>query len=397
MRNPVAIRKRSWTGPKGEEKTAWQVDYRDAAGKRRSKQFPRKKEAESWLTTAAYQVSQGTHTPDSQSITVAKAGELGRERARREALEPTTIAAYDQHVRLHINPLCGSRKLSQLTKPIIEGYRDQLVERLSRPMATRVLRSLTSIVGEAQRRGHVAQNVCQGVTVRRAKRDKPKVVIPTKSELQAVLKAASASDEPMAAPLFMVMIFAGLRASELRGLAWSAIDLKRATVTVEQRADAKNVIGPPKSAAGYRTIPLPPSAVAALKAWKLQCRKTDDNLVFPSIAGKVMTHRYMTLNVAAPVQVAAGVAVETIGEDGETVKAPRYTLHDFRHAAASLWIEQHVSPKRVQGWMGHFSIQVTYDIYGHLFEQADQDSAVASAIEQGLIGGEPATPMQHGA
>src|SRR5689334_2077868 len=111
-----SIRKRSWTSPTGERKTAWQVDYKDSAGHRRSKQFPRKKEAEAWATQAAYQVTQGTHTPDSQSITVARAAELWLERARREELEPTTIAAYDQHVRLHIVPLCGGRKLSQLTR-----------------------------------------------------------------------------------------------------------------------------------------------------------------------------------------------------------------------------------------------------------------------------------------
>ena len=53
---------------------------------------------------------------------------------------------------------------------------------------------------------------------------------------------------------------------------------------------------------------------------------------------------------------------------------------------ASLWIEQRVSPKRIQYWMGHSSIQVTFDLYGHLFEQAEQDASIASAIEQMLVG-----------
>lgn len=65
-------------------------------------------------------------------ITVAKAADLWLERARREQLEPTTIAAYGQHVRLHIVPQCGSWKLSQLTRPIVEGWRDDLVQKLSR-------------------------------------------------------------------------------------------------------------------------------------------------------------------------------------------------------------------------------------------------------------------------
>ena len=290
-------------------------------------------------------------------------------------------------------PLCGDVKLSQITRPMAEGWRDQLMDKLSRPMATRVLRSLSAIVNEAQSRGHVAQNVVAGVKVRRAKREKPKVVIPSKAELKSVLEAARASSEPMAYPLALIAIFAGLRASELRGLPWRCIDLDAGAVTVEQRADLKNVIGPPKSEAGHRTIPLPASAILALKAWKLACPPTDDGLVFPSVAKRVMSHRYMSLNVMGAAQVSAGVADPVMDEKGKPVldkdrkaiMAPRYGLHDFRHAAASLWIEQRVNPKRVQRWMGHSSIQVTFDTYGHLFDQADQDSAVAAAIERELI------------
>lgn len=388
MANMATTRKRAWTTSKGVTKQGWQVDYKDAQGARRSKQFARKKDADAWLTQAAWHVTQGTHTPDSQSITIDKAADLWLARGRLEKLEPTTLSAYDQHVRLHIRPLCGDRKLSQLTKPIVEGYRDQLVDKLSRPMASRVLRSLSAIVGEAQRRGLVAQNVCAGVRVRRAVRERPKVTIPPKAELGALLKAAGASAEPMALPLLSTVIFAGLRASELRGLGWGAVDLKVAAVTVDRRADAKGELGPPKSEAGRRTIPLPSSTVKALREWKLRCPKTGDDLVFPSVGGKAMSHRYMTLNVLQPVQKAAGTV------DGE---APRYSLHDFRHAAASLWIEQRVNPKRVQRWMGHSSIQVTFDTYGHLFDQADQDQAVAAAIEREVIGAPGATQMQHGA
>ncbi len=277
---------------------------------------------------------------------------------------------------------------------MVEGWRDQLIEKLSRPMATRVLRSLSAIVNEAQGRGYVAQNVVSGVKVRRAKREKAKIIIPSKGELKAVLAAAKLSSEPMAHPLALIAIFAGLRASELRGLPWRCIDLKAGTITVEQRADLKNVIGPPKSEAGHRTIPVPTSAVTALKAWKLACPHSDEGLVFPSIAKRVMTHRYMSMNLMGMIQITAGVCSSRADENGKPlldnnnrpIMQALYTLHDFRHAAASLWIEQRVNPKRVQRWMGHSSIQVTFDTYGHLFDQADQDSAVASAIERELIG-----------
>lgn len=367
-----SIRKRVWLSPAGHEKTAWLVDYRDSGGKRRAKQFSRKKDAEAWMTQANWHVTQGTHTPDSQSITINKAAELWVERARRDGLEPTTVAAYDQHVRLHIVPLCGGVKLSQLTTPMIEGYRDQLVDKLSRPMAIRVLRSLSSLIGEAQRRGQVAQNVARGVTVKRAARQKARASIPPKKALKALLVAADKAEQPREQSLLMLTVFAGLRASELRGLAWAQIDLKGAAVSVTQRADAKGTLGAPKSVSSRRTIPLPPSAIRALRKWKLACPKSDAGLVFPSLGGKAMSHRYMTLNLLQPLIQAAEVT--PIG------------LHDLRHAAASLWIEQRVDAKRVQTWLGHHSIQITFDTYGHLFEAVERESSVAAAIERELAG-----------
>ena len=261
-------------------------------------------------------------------------------------------------------------KLSQLTTPMVEGYRDDLVDKLSRPMAIRVLRSLSSIISEAQRRGQVAQNVARNVKVKRAARQQAKALIPPKTALRGLLKAAGEARDPQAQAVVMLALYGGLRASELRGLAWGGLDLRAATVTVTQRADAKGTIGAPKSASSRRTVPLPPSAATALKKWKLACPSSDAGLVFPSLAGKAMSHRYMTLNVLQKLIVAA--EIEPLG------------LHDLRHAAASLWIEQRVDAKRVQTWLGHHSIQVTFDTYGHLFEAVELESSVAAAIEKDL-------------
>ena len=366
----TSIRKRTWASSTSDQKIAWLVDYRDSAGKRRSKQFSRKKDAEAWSTQAAWHVTQGTHTPDSQSITIREAAVQWVERARRDGLEPTTVAAYDQHVRLHIEPLCGPIKLSQLTAPMVENYRDKLVDKLSRPMAIRVLRSLSSIISEAMRRGQVAQNVARNVKVKRAARKTHKVLIPSKKTLSSLLRCADGDHR--ASSLIMLAVFAGLRASELRGIAWSAVDLKGASVSVVRRADANGTIGSPKSVSSHRTIPLPPSAITALREWKLACPKSNFDLVFPSLAAKPMSNRYMTLNILGPVIRMA--KVKAIG------------LHDLRHAAASLWIEQRVDAKRVQTWLGHHSIQVTFDTYGHLFEAVDRETSVVTAIEKELLG-----------
>jgi integrase len=366
-----SIRKRTWVGPDGQAKSAWQVDYKDQQGKRRSKQFHRKKEAERWAINAAAEVQRGVHTPDSTSITVAEAAERWIDAVRANGREPTTIAAYEQHVRLHILPKCGARKLSQLTSPEVKRISDEWLNQLSRPMAVRVLRSLKAILTEAQEAGLVAQNVALAVKPRKVTREKGKVTPPSKETLRAILAAASASSDLKARAALELAIFTGLRASELRGLAWHSVDLASNRLTVTQRADAQGKIGPPKSAAGHRTIALPSRVVKVLKEWKLACPVSDLALVFPSQRKKPLSHRVLMCNHVVPVFQQAHV-----GPLG---------LHALRHAAASLWIEQGLNGKRVQVLMGHSSIQVTFDTYGHLFDQAQRDAEDAAAIERALF------------
>jgi integrase len=373
----TAIRKRSWTAPGGEAKTAWLVDYRDASGARRAKQFARKKEAEAWAVQAGWHVTQGTHTPDSQSITVGRACDLWLARAAADGLEQSTLQGYEARARLHIRPLLGNVKLSALTRPQVEAFKDTIVETRGKAMAVMILRALSSAIGEAQRGGLVAQNVAAGVRIKRASREREKVEIPTKAELRSMLAAADDRERPVV----MTAVFTGLRASELRGLRWSDIDLAAGRLTVAQRADAFNVIGPPKSKAGRRSVPMPPALVAELKRWKLACPIGEVNLAFPNGIGRIETHANLLQRLFGPLQVRAGVTEP----DGAGEPTWRYGFHALRHAAASMWIERGTDPKRIQTWLGHASIQLTFDTYGHLFEAAASDASVASAIAAELL------------
>lgn len=391
----MSIRKREWITPRGEDRVAWVVDYRDTAGTRRNKQFNRKKDAEAFETRARHEVQQGTHTADSQSITIEQAGENWIARGEREGLEQSTLDPYRQHLKLHILPKLAGRRLNQLTKPAVEEFRDWLLDNgRSRAMAKRVLGSLTALIKEAERTGYVAQNVAKGVTVKRSGREKAKVVPPTKDQIRKLIAAVShPAARPMDKPMLLVLLFAGLRASELRGLAWPNVDLKAGTITITRRADRKNEIGPPKSKSGFRTIPLPPMVVTELKAWKLRCKPSHLDLVFPSDASTPIFHANLVLGFLEPTQMRAGLArprlrggKPAVDESGAPMLKGIFTLHDFRHACASLWIEQRVVPKRVQIWMGHHSIQVTFDTYGHLFEALEQDASVMAALEADIMG-----------
>ena len=112
-------------------------------------------------------------------------------------------------------------------------------------------------------------------------------------------------------------------------------------------------------------------------------------LVFPSQTGKVLSHGVMVKSHLQPILFAAGV---TIAGEGEDEAVSKYSAHKFRHAAGSLWIDRGLNPKRVQTLVGHGSIQVTFDTYGHLFEQAEQGAADADAIEQALFSDNTTVP-----
>ncbi len=383
----MAIRKRTWISG-GTERTAWVVDYQDQDGKRHIKTFKTKGKAKDWADTAFFQVKQGTHTPESTSITVAQAAEDWIKGVELEGRERSTIAQYRNHVDMHINPLVGKVKLAKLTAPGMEQVRDKLLERLSRVTAKKVLSSIKSLLKDAQRRGHVSQNVAQGVQIRMDKRHKRKIKVgvdlPTKSEVRDIL----ATVEGRWRPLLVTAIFTGLRASELRGLPWGAVDFEAKEINVRQRADRYNEIGSPKSHAGERSVPMSPMVVNALKEWKLACPKGDLDLVFPNGAGNIEELSNIYRRGFGAVQERCGMVVDTgrKDQDGEPIMRPKYGLHALRHFCASWLIEQGFPPKRLQAILGHSSILMTFDTYGHLFPNAEDDHAKLAAGELSLVG-----------
>ena len=80
------------------------VDYKDQAGKRRFKQFKRRKDAEAWMGTTLYEVQMGIHTPAAATVTVGEAGDRWVRQAGLDGLERSTIAVYKQHLKNHIKP-----------------------------------------------------------------------------------------------------------------------------------------------------------------------------------------------------------------------------------------------------------------------------------------------------
>ncbi len=387
----VSVRRRQWVSPNGETKEAWIVDYRDQHGSRHIKTFARKRDADNHHATVAVGVREGTHTAESRSGTVAEAGQLWLKSGEGAGLERATLAAYEQHLALHIVPRIGGVKLAHLTAPLVRSFEDTLRQDRSPAMVRKILRSLGAILADAQERGLVSQNVVHGLRHRRRGRERraePRqngrlkigVDIPTPDEIKAIVAKL---DGPRR-PLLLTAIFAGLRASELRGLRWQDIDLKRGELHVRQRADRYGKVGRPKSEAGERTVPLPPMVVSVLREHRLACPPNEHDLAFPNTRGS-FDHRITIVEHAfKPAQVAAGVVKPGKSKSGEPV-AKYPGLHSLRHFYASWCINRKVDGglelplKMVQARLGHASIQMTADRYGHLFPRGDDGSELAAA------------------
>jgi integrase len=199
--------------------------------------------------------------------------------------------------------------------------------------------------------------------------------IPTPGEIKRLI---AATKDIRRRTLLLTAALTGLRASELRGLRWTDIDLKAGELHVRQRADRYNAIGQPKTKSSVRTVPLAPEVLSALKEWRLACPKGELDLVFPTGTGRVERHTSIWRSLK-PIMVAAGV-VSRAGK-------PKYALHAFRHFFASWCINpkerggRELPAKVVQHLLGHSSIVMTLDVYGHLFPRGDDRAELARASQ----------------
>ena len=370
----ASIRKRTWT-TKGEEQTAWVVDYKDQSGKRALKTFATKKDAEAWSVSALHEVSQGTHTRASASKTVEETWKLWLEQCEADKLEMGTIKQRRIHLKHHVGPFVGTVKLSDLSTPFIYDFDTKLRQAgRSNAMRRKVVTNLKTMLTFAQGRGLVAQNVARGVRIKMDDRDsatgplRAGVDFPSQPELNLLIDNAPVRWRPF----IITAIFTGMRLSELRGLRWADIDLDAGVIHVRQRADQWGTMGPPKTRAGKRDIPLAPIVVNALRQWQPDAPKGE--LVFATRTGKPQPATNIHHHVWVPLLVKCGLT----NEAGEH----RYHFHLLRHAAASLFIAYlKWPPKRIQAVMGHGRITMTFDLYGHLFESVEADREDMKKLE----------------
>jgi integrase len=379
----MAVRKRVWTTRRGEQREAWIVDYTDGSGKRHIQTFAQKKKADAYAAKVRVDINAGTHVALDSDMTIAKVADKWIKRVEADGRERSTVRQYRDHAKLHIVPRIGTIKLAKLTRVHVERFRDDLLsgeKKLSQVMARKVWVSFKSMLKNVHC-SHLADNVRVSTSKRNKRKLEPGRDIPTPDEVRRLIEAAA--NKPKQCMFLKVAALTGLRASELLGLGWSDVDLRTNELHVHQRVDTRHrEIGVPKTEAGTRTIPFGPDLALALKQWKLACPKGELDLVFPSRDGAVLGYRNFAKRLE-PIFKAAQV----VDKQGK----PKYAPHAFRHFFASWCINprdrggRELPPKVVQQWLGHSSITMTLDIYGHLFRDSS-DRAEITASERALLG-----------
>jgi integrase len=402
----MSVRKRSWKNADGATTVRWIADVMDANGHRERRQFDTRREADAFENTTKSSMRAGTFRGDAAKFTVKDAADqyltyCGGRRDRKERMTRRNYETMDGHVR---NYICrdpqrhegktrparltdfeggiGGIKLSQLSSRSVGDFRDSLRNAGVSVVTTRkILGTLQQLLSYAIDRDMVAINVARGVKVI-GRRDEGarKIVPPPKEAMRALLSVAD--------PDFRVKLtFAGatgVRAGELHALRWNHLDLAAGEAKIETRVDAYGDEDVTKTSAGMRTIPLAQPLVLMLKEWKLRAKfKKPTDLVFPNKRGWYTGHDNMVKRKFLP--LFDRLEQRHKQERLNTPVPTRFNWHALRHFAISSWIDAGLSPKTVQTFAGHSSLQVTMDRYGHLFRSEDHKKAM-DAIASEMLG-----------
>jgi integrase len=283
--------------------------------------------------------------------------------------KPATLRGYRVGLDKRVLPALGHKRLSDVRRADVQELADRLTaEGLGASTVQNTLDPLRAIYRRAIRRDEgVTINPTKGLELRRPDGKRDRIASPAEA---ATLIASVAEDERA---LWATAFYAGLRRGELRALRWSRVDLDARVIHVSRGWDAIEGEQETKSAAGKRRVPILDPLAAELVAHKARTGRTGNALVFGRTATTPFNPETMRRNALAawgwrevpnPDYPDAGPKILHV-KARESALAP-ITLHEARHTCASLLIAAGVNPKALSLIMGHSTIAMTFDTYGHL-------------------------------
>lgn len=291
----------------------------------------------------------------------------------RPAITPKTYIGYEGTVRNHINPYIGGLKLTKITPLQIQALYTQLEDDGRSPHIRRQVNAfLHQAFKKAEEWQIIIRNPCSAVV--KPKVSKAKMRILTPEQVNAFLTVAR---EHRLYALFVLAVTTGMRQGELFGLEWWHIDFKSWSISVQQsiqEVKGELIVGEPKTSSSKRSISISEVDVAALKEHRkrlLAEGNIGSQFLFCDTIGGPLRRSNFIRKSFKPLLKKADV--------------PDIRFHDLRHTSASLLIGQGINAKVIQERLGHSSITVTMDTYGHLLPnlQAEAAEKINSAITIG--------------
>jgi integrase len=330
-------------------------------GKRLRKTFTTLATARAWRAEAQTAVRRGAMRAP-VATTVREAGEAliegmrsGRVRTRSgDRYKPSAIRGYEAALRDRIFPELGGKRLGDVQRRDVQRLADNLLADGRDPSTIRnALMPLRVIYRRAVEDGDVAVNPCANLRLPAVRGRRERIASP--EEAQRLLAALPARDRPV----WATALYAGLRRGELMALRWEDVDLAAGVIRVERSYDDKGRVEiEPKSRAGRRTVPIVGALRDVLVEHKAR-QGRDSGLVFGSTETP-----FVPSNLWRRAQRAwTRAGLEPIG------------LHEARHTFASVLIAAGVNAKAITTFMGHASIQTTYDLYGKLMPGSESEAA----------------------
>jgi integrase len=271
-----------------------------------------------------------------------------------DVYKPSALRGYEQALRLRLLPRLGGLRLSALTTVAIQDLVDGWVaEGLGTSTVRNTLLPLRAIYRRALGRDEVLVNPTRGLALPASRGRRERVARP--EEAAALLAALPVEDRA----LWATALYAGLRRGELRALRWADVDLDAGLIRVERSWDDKTGPIAPKSRAGRRRVPLGHPLRGILTEHRLR-QALGVELVFGRPDGRPLAAEWLSQR-ARRRWTAQDLA--PIG------------LHECRHTYASYMIAAGVNAKALSSYMGHSSITMTIDRYGHLMPGNEQHAA----------------------
>jgi integrase len=355
IRKRHSARCRSQGGERCNCRAGWEASVFDRrSGQKVRKTFDREADAKVWRADKLAGMRRGKSVVPTR-ITLREvadeflaAAEKGRVTSRKgQRYKPATLRSYRHALEQRMLPELGALQVSEIRRRDVQGLADRMLgEGLSPSTVHNMLDPLRSIFRRAIQRELVEENPTAGLDLPTPSGDRQRIATPTKAA--ALIAALPHEDRALWASAF----YAGLRRGELMALRCSDVDLGRSEIRVERGWDQYEGEQDPKSKAGTRTVPILAVLRDYLDDHLLSTGRQGNDLVFGRDARRPF--------VASTVDNRARRA-------WEEAKLTGLTMHECRHTFASLLIDSGANPKAVQEFMGHGSIKVTFDTYGHLF------------------------------